>query len=328
MSARRGSIVCALVVLALTLASCGAERTADSRKAVASVAGTTVQPAALSEWTRIDLATGQAKSRSTASQQALDLLITWAWLEAEAKALKVDVPASQVNEALFTINYHLTRDQGDSEFKAGEGALRPYIASARVPKAAQLKLTQMWLLASRLSARRIQIRAAQLPQQQVSTYYHRHLHDFLTEEHRGIKAIINFSRAKVVEAKHEIEAGVNFQLVAKRFNQNSEGGLQTSRPRGHQEKRLEGDYFGAPAHVLIGPLKEWLWYVFEVFKIMRPHPRPLATVEASIRRTLAAREDTAGATARVQAWQARTSCRTGYASARCGRYEAELADSS
>jgi hypothetical protein len=310
-----------LAVLGLMLSSCGSDHQSARQSGVASVAGTQVQASLLNEWTSIESSAKQSGTSLLARRRAFGLLIAWAWHEAEAKQLKVNVTKSQLNEGLYNLEYELTQGGPKVELEPGERAVLAFMASHKLPKRAQLRLTRMWLLAGHVRTRRIKDRAGEIPPRRVSAYYHLHLRRFLTREKRDIKAIINLSRAKTLQARREMEAGVDFKLVVKRFNQNSEGGLLINHTYELPEKRLERDFFAAPLHVLIGPVKEYLFYVFEVFKIMRPHPRPLAEVEASIRSSIATHEDSTAAAARARSWREKTVCRTGLTSNGCGRYE-------
>ena len=117
-----------------------------------------------------------------------------------------------------------------------------------------------------------------------------------------------------------MQKGVNFGLVAERFNRSIEGGLRLGRGRGTQKKQYEKDYFSAPPHVLVGPRKEILYYVFEVFHVRKGYERPLPEVEASIRDRLATLKLERAASAREMSWRSRTICRSGYRASLCGRY--------
>jgi hypothetical protein len=131
---------------------------------------------------------------------------------------------------------------------------------------------------------------------------------------------MNWGRAQTVEAKRQLQAGVKFATVAERFNQSVEGGLRLGRAHGAFTKRYERDFFAAPPHVLVGPLKELMYYVFEVMSIKRGHQKSLAEAEPTIRRLLAAHDArTELRRAYELKWRARTSCRAGYMAPECER---------
>jgi hypothetical protein len=320
MIAARPFASCMLALAGLVLTGCSTS--GDARRAVALVEGTPIQPAQLNEWVDVELSTGHTHGRLQAQREALDLVIAWTWAEAEARALHVSVSSQVVNEQLDQLRYFAVRGGYEGEVRTGEDALRRFIVRPKISQTARLTVVRMWLTKLRLAARRVELRARRIPPSQVLSYYEHHRGRFLVGEHRDIRSIVNFSQAKTLEAKRELEAGVPFKTVAARFNEISEGGLLIDDPRGSQEKRLERDYFSAPPHVLIGPLREWAWYVFEVMRIRPAHPRPLSEVEASIRHTLAVQEDRATLAAREHGWRERTVCQAGYESSRCGRSEA------
>jgi hypothetical protein len=247
-----------------------------------------VSRALLDHWTAIELATvDHARGTGRAKSDALDLLIAWQWALAEAHDTHVAVTSAQAGKQL-DLSLTTIREGTGTEWFAGERKLRPLIANLGVSLRDRLLLMRMAMLKVRIGEQQAKDLAPSIPAKAVLDYYRRHRAKFEVGERRDIKAVMNYSKAKVLEAKHQMQ--------------------------------YEKDFFSAPPHVLIGPRKEILYYVFEVFHVRRGYERSLYEVEASIRNRLATLQLERGASARVMSWRSRTSCHSGYRAGLCGRY--------
>jgi hypothetical protein len=312
-------IVLGLALLACVVVSgCGASRTV-----VASVAGAPVDSKLLDDWTRAEIAAGAAHNRTEAKRQALGLLIRWLWTEGDARAMHVSVTPGEVEKELTLVRANLG-DSARFEFFPGERFIKPFLQSPDVPQAEQSMLVRMALLALRVVQHETASAAARVPRAAVLSYYRSHTAEFWVRERRDIKAIMNWHKPSILKAKRELQAGTPFHAVEEHFNQSEEGGLRLGRAPGSQIKQYEKDYFSAPAHVLIGPRKELMYYVFEVVSIKPAHKRALAQVERLIRRHLAAPYAAAARRAAERRWQTKTVCVAGYQTSACGGYSAHI----
>lgn len=297
----------------------GSARGGQASAGVVAVAGARrIESAQLAHWAGVELAGGGAPSRALARRRALDLLIGWAWAQQQAAADGVSVSEAQARKQLELSKSDLASGV-DYEWFPGEAALRPFLSSPRVAEADQLSLVREGLLQAKLARHRAALVQARLTPAQVLAYYRSHRRDFYVTERRDIRAIMNWKRDRVAEAKREMQAGKPFHEIEERFNQSVEGGLRLGRGRGTQEKQYERDYFSAPPHRLIGPRHEILYYVFEVLAIHPGYEKPLAQVERLIRRRLGERA-AAGVLLKEyeRSWRARTRCSSGEAASRCG----------
>jgi hypothetical protein len=307
-----------LAVLAASIAA-GCGGSGSSSATVVLAGAQRIDAAQLEHWIGVEMAAGGGASRSAARSQALDLLIGWAWTRQQASAEGLRVSAAEAAQQLA----RSTSGVGlgvEYEWFPGEAGLRRFLGSARVSRQDQLRVVTLGLLAARLASRRVKLAEAGVGRATIAAYYRRHLGEFHVGERRDIRAVMNKDRAKVVQAKREMQQHRPFHEIEERLNTSVEGGLRLGRGRGEQKKQYERDYFAAPPHRLIGPRHEILYYVFEVFAIHRGYQRTLAQVEPAIRRKLA--ERVAGTTLLTQferSWRARTRCRSGYVTARCGR---------
>lgn len=294
---------------------------------VALVAGHGITKQTVAHWMEVDATADSvaASSKRTLRLLAVGLVISWEWTLQAAHEVGVRVGDREAEKQLKLSQINLAQGVG-YEWFAHERDLLRFLTAPKVATSDQLWLVKLGMLASKLTQRRIALRQAAIARSRVSTYYRQHRREFVVGERRDIKAIMNKSRARVLDAKRELQAGRSFESVAERFNQSIEGGLRLGRARGRGEKRYEKDYFAAPLHKLVGPFHEILYYIFEVAHIRRGYQRSFTEVEPAIRHLLAARDVESGSyrAAYEQTWRARTRCRTGYMAPGCGRYEVAL----
>jgi hypothetical protein len=249
----------------------------------------------------------------------LGLLISWQWTLGEAHHAKVAVSEREA-ERQWALSKTEPGGGPSKEWFKGELKLAKYLRSGDVPRRDQISVVRLGLLASRLAEWRVTAALPQVSQARIVAYYQANKHRLLIGQRRDIKAIINPSLAKVLEAKREMQAGVRFEKIAERFNVTEEGGLRLGRARGAAAKRYELDYFAAPPHVLVGPLKERLYYIFEVMSIKPRRQTTLAEAAPGIRQRLAAQDaSTTLLKAYEQRWKSVTHCRAGYTAAQCER---------
>lgn len=305
----------------MTLAVIAGGGCAGGDAVVASVGRQSISKASLDHWTAVELAADGENAPGAAElrNEALGLLISWEWTLGEARKLGVRVGTSEAGKQLALSKTDLLSGVSYEWFD-GESKLGKYLMSTRVTTPDQLWLVRLAMLSLRLAQSRAVAEQSVIGRARIGAYYQRNKHLFYVGERRDIRAIMNKSRAQVIEAKRQLQAGVRFQAVAERFNQSIEGGLRLGRARGDGTKRYEKDYFAAPLHVLVGPLKEILYYVFEVMSVRPGHQKTLAEAEPAIRQRLAVQDaSTALLKAYEHRWRAITSCRAGYTAPGCGQ---------
>jgi hypothetical protein len=300
---------------------------ASDEALVASVGGKGITDRALNHWMTVEVAADgrAAPGRSALRRRALGLLILWDWTLGEAHEVGVRVGEGEAKKQL-ELSKIIQAEGVKFELLPHERDMTRFLLAPKVAPSDQLWLIKLGMLALRLTQHRLASARSAIAPARVLAYYRRHRGQFVAGERRDIKAIMNSSRAKVVEAKRELQAGRRFASVAERYNQSIEGGLRLGRARGAGKKRYEKDYFAAPPHVLVGPLHEILYYIFEVMSIRPGYQKTLTQAEPAIRQRLAAHDESAILLqAYERKWRARTRCRAGYAAPGCGRYEAAIA---
>ena len=142
------------------------------------------------------------------------------------------------------------------------------------------------ILAARIQQRRLAQAEGEVTQAQIETYYNQHRSQLLWPETRDIESIMTKREPGVHKAKREIESGERFMSVAQRVNVSPEGGLHIALAKGAGEPNFERVVFNARPHVLLGPVKQQLFYIFEVLRTTPPHEQTLAQAQSSIKHLL------------------------------------------
>jgi foldase protein PrsA len=301
-----------------------------SGEVVAKIGAASVTKTALAHWMALQAAPVTATisslntgRRGTKKQLTLGFLIASARTLGEAAELGISISDKQVKHELDGLRYREV--YGTPELSTKEAELRKLLAVKGETQADQLWIMKVRLLAAKVQQKRSLQAQEKLTGAQVANYYKRHEERFIAPERRDIEAIMTYHLGPLKAAKREIEAGKDFMTVANRVNEEpEEAGLRLGLTRGKEKKRYLRDYFAAPAHVLVGPLKEILYYIFEVRKIVPARQKTLAEVQGQVRQQLVAGSqrqllsDILDASERR--WRAKTSCRRAYVVQQCGRY--------
>jgi hypothetical protein len=259
--------------------------------------------------------------RATSEQDALGFLIRSAWVTAEARKLGVDTSPQEVNERLNLLRFEQTHG-AKLALSAQDAVLRRLLLARNTRPSEGEWLMRLNLLTTKVERDWLAQAARDVPQGDVAAYYAAHRSQFVEPAVSDIEIIGNIDPAKVLRAKREIEAGKPFLEVALHAGEDSEAprGLQHL-VRGTEEPPFERHIFGAKPHVLIGPIKQELTYIFEVLHAKPDRHLTLAEAAAAIRRKLAPPR-----VARVlrstfeAAWAARTSCRPSHVVRGCREY--------
>jgi PPIC-type PPIASE domain len=158
-------------------------------------------------------------------------------------------------------------------------------------------------------------------------FYASHRGEFTTPEERDLAIVRTGTKPTGVAVRGELAAGVSPKSIAKRFPirqpiYSKDGLVRGLKPGVYREAKLDHAIFNAHIGEVRGPIKTVIGYYVFVVRAIRPgHHKPLAVVEAAIKRAVpeqlrqrALARFVAGWRAR---WTARTSCSPGYVVRKC-----------
>jgi parvulin-like peptidyl-prolyl isomerase len=254
--------------------------------------------------------------------RVLGFLIFSRWLRGEARELGVRVSEGEARKQLELLRFDQI-ERRQYEGLPREPELSRFLVAPAVGVSDRLWLMKLSILAARIEQMRALQALHEVTKSQIARYYDENRSRLLVPESRDLEIIMTKHEAGVRKAKREIESGKSFLSVAKRTNVSPEGGLHLGLARGAGEKLFENVVFTAKQHVLLGPVKQQLFYIFEVLKITPAKEQTLVRAQASIRKLLAARLALPRLMRAVEAkWIARTSCLPAYVVEKCRQYKA------
>jgi parvulin-like peptidyl-prolyl isomerase len=294
-----------------------------SSDTVARVEKATITKAVFDRWMAIKPPEGGRLGERDLRRRVLSYLVLSAWTVERAAELGFAVTNADVDRELESVEFDATHHYSGGAVNR-EAELQRLLDGQRESHTEQLQIVRVHLLAAKVEQQQTQQAEREISSTEVIDYYARHRRRFVLPERRDVKAIMTWKEAGAEKAKRELQTGKSFTSVARRFNeQPSEGGLRLGfTPVPGTRKRYEHDFFAAPPHVLIGPRKEVMYYIFEVVKVTRPRQQSLEQVEPTVRRQLIDGElhylltDIADRTTRE--WRSKTRCATGYSGPECG----------
>jgi parvulin-like peptidyl-prolyl isomerase len=298
-------IYCFIVIAVLAEGGCG-----SSNVVVARVGTSVISGVELNHWMSVGgMRLGQAaEGGADRRDRVLGLLIFSRWVIGQANELGVRVSPGEANQQLRLRRFSELEGRPYDKLSR-DSRLTGLLSDRRLPEADQLWLMKLGILAWRLERIRVSQARSEVTGSQIATYYREHKSHLLVPETRDLESVMTKRAAGARRAKREIESGKSFLDVARRLNVSPEGGLHVGLVRGAGEPNFEQVVFNARPHVLLGPIEQQLFYVFEVLKITPAHEQTLAEAHEAIRRLLGTRQALRRLTGKIDAiWSARTTC--------------------
>ena len=259
------------------------------------------------------------------AEAAMQQLINTAWVAGEAEERDVSVSERDVDAELEAI----IQQFGCNPEQPPEGC------EELQKRLEQFKLTlpevedqiRTGLLGQELESEIIKS-APKPTDEQIEDYYETFVSQFELPETRDVRLVLNPDRAKVLEAKEQLEEDSSEQSwdqIAREFSTDtskSHGGLREGLSEGLVEEPLNTEIFDAETGEIVGPVKTPLgYYVFELVKVVPARTQSLDEVQQQLKTQLKQQLD---ATARTQfiddygsRWTARTYCAEGFLFERC-----------
>ncbi|MBA3807808.1 MAG: peptidyl-prolyl cis-trans isomerase [Solirubrobacterales bacterium] len=298
----------------------------DSSEAIARVGSMPITSAALRHW----MSVGAAMSPSTArvllrdvpeqiglKQRMLSFLLSSARVIGEARAAHIVVSDAAVSAVLERLQF------AQRENLSLQPDLQRLITIKAETPSDRLWLLKIHMLNERLEQRNLSQAEQRIARPQLVSYYATHRRDFLMPERRDVAVIETFHKKEAEIARREIDSGRDLlQVVQLRNEEAAVGGLKRGLTRPALRHEYEENYFNAPSHTLVGPLRAEIYYLFEVTAIMPARLRTFAEAEPIIRRELIVGSQRhlleSVKYALAQRWRAETKCRAAYKSEQCG----------
>jgi foldase protein PrsA len=248
--------------------------------------------------------------------QVLQLLISFKWIEGEAKEMGVKVTDAEVKKS-----FDKQRKQAfpkDADFKK-------FLKDSGQTEADILKRVRLDALSNKIREK-VTKGKDKVTDAQIAAYYKKNKQRFSQPERRDLRIVLTKNKAKAAQARKAIAGGQSFASVAKKYSidqaSKAQGGKLPAVAKGQQEKALDSAIFKAPKGKLVGPVKtQFGYYVFKVSNISKASQQTLAQAKGTIKQTLASQNQQKALDKFVKSfrkrWKAQTDCREGYRTQDC-----------
>jgi foldase protein PrsA len=248
--------------------------------------------------------------------QVLQLLISFEWIEGEAKEMDIKVSDSEVKKSF---------DKQRKEAFPKDADFQKFLKDSGQTEDDILQRVRLDTLSNKIREK-VTKGKDKVTDAQITEYYNKNKQRFAQPERRDLRIVLTKGEAKAKQAKKALESGQSFKTVAKKFSidqaSKSQGGKLPAVAKGQQEKALDNAIFKARTNQLTGPVKtQFGYYVFKVTKVTKASQQTLAQAKETIRQTLASQNQQKALDKFVKSfrkrWKAKTDCREGYRTPDC-----------
>jgi foldase protein PrsA len=248
--------------------------------------------------------------------QVMQLLVSFEWIEGEAKAKDIKVSDKEV-QASF--------DKQKKQAFPKAADFDKFLKDSGQTEGDILKRVRLDTLSNKIRDK-VTKGKDKVTDAQIAAFYNKNKARFAQPERRDLRIVLTKDKAKAEKAKKAIESGQSFKSVAKKYSidqaSKAQGGKLPAVAKGQQEKALDSAIFAAKKGKLTGPVKtQFGYYVFEVTKINKATQQTLDQAKATIKQTLASQNQQKSLDSFVKSfrkrWKAKTECRDAYRTQDC-----------
>jgi foldase protein PrsA len=248
--------------------------------------------------------------------QVLQLLVSFEWIEGEAKAQNIKVTDKEIQK---------TFDKQKKEAFPKEADFAKFLKDSGQTEKDIMKRVRLDTLSNKIREK-VTKGKDNVSDAEIAAYYNKNKERFAQPERRDLRIVLTKGEAKAKQAKQAIESGQPFAKVAKKYSidqaSKAQGGKLPAVAKGQQEKALDAAIFKAKKGELTGPVKtQFGYYIFEVMKVAKASQQTLAQATPTIKQTLASQNQQKALDKFVKSfrkrWKAKTDCREGYRTQDC-----------
>jgi foldase protein PrsA len=248
--------------------------------------------------------------------QALQVLVSFEWIEGEAEERGIKVSEEEVKKS-----FEQQKKQGFP--KAAD--FDKFLKDSGQTEADILQRVRLDLLSNKIRDEVIKGKD-KVSDAQIKDFYDKSKERFAQPERRDLRIILTKTEAKAQQAKAALESGESWNAVAKQYSVDDatkqQGGKLAAQAKGTLEKALDSAAFKAKKGELTGPVKtQFGYYVFEVEKVQKASQQTLEQAKETIRQTLQSQNQQKALDTFVndfrKKWKERTECREDYVMQDC-----------
>ncbi|MDP9133335.1 MAG: peptidyl-prolyl cis-trans isomerase [Actinomycetota bacterium] len=243
--------------------------------------------------------------------QALQILVSFQWIEGEAEERGIKVSDAEVTKSF--------NEQKKQSFPK-DADFQKFLKDSGQTEADIKRRVELDLLSTKIRDAVIKGKD-KVSNAQVEDFYEKNQERFAQPERRDLRIVLTKGEAKADQARAALASGESWKTVAKQYSvddaSKSQGGKLAAQAEGTLEKALDKAAFNAKKGELTGPIKtQFGYYVFEVTKVAKASQQTLVQAKETITETLKSQNQQKALDSFVtdfrKKWKERTECRDGY----------------
>jgi foldase protein PrsA len=248
--------------------------------------------------------------------QALQVLVSFQWVEGEAEERGIKVSDAEVKKSF---------EQQKKQSFPKDADFEKFLKDSGQTEEDILRRVKLDLLSTKIRDAVIKGKD-KVSDAQIKDFYEKNRERFAQPERRDLRIVLTKTEAKADEARAALAGGGTWKVIAKRYSiddaSKSQGGKLAAQAEGTLEKALDKAAFKAQKNELTGPVKtQFGFYVFEVEKITKASQQTLEQAKETIRQTLQSQNQQKALDTFVndfrKKWKERTECREAYVMQDC-----------
>jgi foldase protein PrsA len=290
---------------------------ADYKQCVASKRKTTPAPAkGQPKVTDAQLKTQCKTEYTQLRDQVLQLLISFRWIQGEAKSMNVKVTDAEVKKSF---------DQQRKQSFPKDADYQKFLKTSGQSQDDIIQRVKLDLLSNKIRDKVIKGKDT-VSAAAIQDFYNKNKARFAQPEKRDLRVVLTKGKADAQKAYDALKAGGSWKSMAKKYSiddtSKAAGGKLPAQAKGTLDKQLDTAVFSAKKNQLEGPIKtQYGYYVFTVTGITPASQQTLAEAKDTIKQTLQSQNQQKALDAFVKdftkRWKAKTECSADYKTSDC-----------
>jgi foldase protein PrsA len=257
-----------------------------------------------------------ATQYSQLRDQVLQLLISFKWIDGEAKAMNVSVTDAEVTKSF--------NDQKKQSFPK-DADYQKFLKTSGQSQNDIMQRVRLDLLSNKIRDKVIKGKDT-VTDAQIQDFYNKNKARFAQPEKRDLQVVLTKDQKTAQTAYDQLKAGGSWKTIAKKYSiddtSKANSGKLPAQAKGTLDKQLDDAVFSADKNKLLGPIKtQYGYYVFRVTGITPASQQTLDQAKATIKQTLQSQDQQKALDAFVKdftkRWKAKTDCSADYKTSDC-----------
>jgi len=248
--------------------------------------------------------------------QVLQLLVSFKWIEGEAKEMGVEVTDAEVKKSF---------DEQKKQSFPKDADYKKFLKDSGQSEDDIMQRVKLDLLSNKIRDEVIKGKD-KVSDAQIKDFYDKNKERFAQPERRDLRIVLTRNKARAEQAKAALESGESWKSVANEYSideaSKAQGGKLPAQAEGTLEQALDKAVFAADKGEISGPVKTQFGnYVFVVEKVTPASQQTQQQATETIRQTLQSQNQQKALDEFVKEfrkkWKEKTECRDGFETQDC-----------